>query len=203
MGKGHGLRCHQTHIAAKLWRYHQQSIDSIINFDVIQQRFDLTRQRNWTIKWHNLPVSDDISQTWCEMALIRIHTFACNLWESNLSSRLKQNIYFVCVCVHLHLNAKTSINCLLFLLQYYTFAGSSSLICCTSFFVLSRGVDSMSSLCCVKMQSMKVFLPHPLKVKPNLSGASLSCSVKSMNQAHISWSHVVQVLTPVCVRSCT
>lgn len=34
---------------------------------------------------------------------------------------------------------------------------------------------------------MKVFLPHPLKVKANLSGATLSCSVKSKNQAHISW----------------
>lgn len=45
----------------------------------------------------------------------------------------------------------------------------------------------MSSLCCLKMQSMKVFLPHPLKVKPNLSRATLSCSVKSKNQAHISW----------------
>ena len=33
----------------------------------------------------------------------------------------------------------------------------------------------------------------------NLSRATLSCSVKSKNQAHISWSHVVRVLIPVCM----
>lgn len=58
---------------------------------------------------------------------------------------------------------------------------------------------SMSSLCCLKMQSMKVLLRHPLKVTANLSRATLSRSVKSKNQAHISWSRVVLVLTAVCV----
>lgn len=61
----------------------------------------------------------------------------------------------------------------------------------------------MSSLCCLEMQSMKVFLPHPLKVKANISGAILSCSVKSKNQAHISWTHVVLLLKPGCVCLCT
>lgn len=45
----------------------------------------------------------------------------------------------------------------------------------------------MSSRCCLKMQSMKVLLPRPLKVTANLSRATLSRSVKSKNQAHISW----------------
>lgn len=48
-------------------------------------------------------------------------------------------------------------------------------------------MGSMSSRCCLKMQSMKVLLPHPLKVRANLSRATLSRSVKSKNQAHISW----------------
>lgn len=68
-----------------------------------------------------------------------------------------------------------------------------------SFLVSFLLMDSMSSLCCLKMQSMKVLLPHLLKVTANLSRATLSRSVKSKNQAHISWSHVVLVLTPVCV----
>lgn len=45
----------------------------------------------------------------------------------------------------------------------------------------------MSSRCCLKMQSMKVLLPRPLKVTAVLSRATLSRSVKSKNQAHISW----------------
>lgn len=48
-------------------------------------------------------------------------------------------------------------------------------------------MGSMSSRCCLKMQSMKVLLSRPLKVTANLSRATLSRSVKSKNQAHISW----------------
>lgn len=66
---------------------------------------------------------------------------------------------------------------------------------CSHFFLMA----SMSSLCCLKMQSMKVLPRHPLKVTANLSRATLSRSVKSKNRAHISWSHVVLVLAPVCV----
>lgn len=135
----------------------------------------------------------DVMQHWLEFIPL------CPVFENLIYKPAWNKTSSVNVCVRLHLNAKASINFLLFALYYYTFAGTASLICCTSFFVSCLIVDSMSSLCCLKMQSMKVFLPHPLKVKPNLSGATLSSSVKSKNQAHISWSHVVQVLTAVCV----
>lgn len=54
---------------------------------------------------------------------------------------------------------------------------------CIFFFVSSLIVDSMSSLCYVKMQSMKVFPACALKVKPNLSGPTLErfCQIYESN----------------------
>lgn len=145
---------------------------------------------------------------WCATALITIHPVACIPWESNLESSLKpKNLYNittclcvrVCPCFSLCLPAKIAINFLLFCIVLLHVGWRCKFNMLYIFFVSFLIVGSMSSLCCLKMQSMKVSLPHPLKVKPNLSRATLSCSVKSKNQAHISWSHVVLVLTPVCV----
>lgn len=140
---------------------------------------------------------------WSATALIRIHLFACNPWESNLESSMKRKVFITqppaCVwvsCLPAKESIKSPLFCVVLLLHIGWRCKFNMLYI---FFVSFLIVGSMSSLCCLKMQSMKVFLPHPLKVKPNLSRATLSCSVKSKNQAHISWSHVVLVLTPVCV----
>lgn len=190
-----------THIAVKLWHHHQQR-----QWQLHKVWFNQTGEIEplYDIIYNSVMIylECDARGQWLEFIPLRATP---PLRESNLESRLKRkkNLYnittclyiCVCSCESFCLRATVSFTFLPFFVPFLHIGRSCCkftmlyLICIifnTFFLSHSFIVGSMSSLCCLKMQSMKVFLPHPLKVKPNLSRATLSCSVKSKNQAHIS-----------------